>query len=113
MSRLVGIHYLTLHEGITPEAFEQFVRDEVPNYVKLTPAGWTYRVLKGVRGQRKDQYTVLIEIPDATTRDALMDENGQPLESPTSPEYAAFRDKWMVMVSGMAEVFTDYIEIEY
>jgi hypothetical protein len=59
MAKLYSIRELELNPGVTPEAFEQFVRDE---WADLKPfPGLRHRVLRGERGVRTGKYLFLME----------------------------------------------------
>ncbi|MPQ67728.1 MULTISPECIES: hypothetical protein [unclassified Pseudomonas] len=80
MSQLSGpvfsLHYigLNLKKGVTAEHFENFVRERgvgIPAY-----PGWHWTLLKGLRGERENQYLMLQEAPSAEQYAQYIDRNG-------------------------------------
>jgi len=60
-----SVHYigLNLKKGVTAGDFEQFARErgvQIPAY-----PGWRWTLLKGLRGERENEYLMLYEAPDA------------------------------------------------
>ena len=112
MAKVFGIHELELRPGVTPEQFDQFVRDEVAR-APAQPV-WTIHVLKGDRGTRDGKFAVLIEIESVETRDRLFpDSGGEP--SPEAQQYLAssntLMEKWSTLATAPgdpATVWTDY-----
>ena len=113
MAKVFGIHQIELHPGVTPEQFEQFVRDEVAK-APAQPV-WTMHVLKGDRGARDGKFAVLIELESVETRDRLFpDAGGEP--SPEAQQHLAsartLLEKWASLATapGAPEtVWTDYV----
>ncbi|ASL28968.1 hypothetical protein [Azotobacter chroococcum] len=73
---IFNLHYigLNLKKGITAEHFENFVREHgvrIPAY-----PGWRWTLLKGLRGERENQYLMLYEAPDAEQYAHYIDRNG-------------------------------------
>ncbi len=66
MAKLFGIHELELRPGISPEAFEQFVVDELSHL--LTREGQVTYVLKGERGERAGKYAFVFEYESVEQR---------------------------------------------
>ena len=73
MAKSFGIHNLELLEGVTSEEFESFVNTiynpaatdkNVPSRVQL-------RVVKGDKGERNEQYNLIIEFPTVEIRNAI------------------------------------------
>ena len=73
MAKSFGIHKLELLEGVTPEEFESFANtiynptatdENVPSKVQL-------RVVKGDKGERNEQYNLIIEFPTVEIRNAI------------------------------------------
>jgi len=90
MSQLSGpvfsLHYigLNLKKGVTAEHFENFVREQgigIPAY-----PGWHWTLLKGLRGERENQYLMLHEAPSAEEYAQYIDRNGD--------QTARARDFW-------------------
>lgn len=59
MTKIMNIHPLELKPGVNPEEFERFVLEEMSQYV--TGEGNSMRVLKGVKGNKKDQYVLVFD----------------------------------------------------
>ena len=108
MTKVFGIHPFMLKQGVNPEAFEQFVREAVPNLPILN--GVTLSILKGDRGDRARQYLMLIETESVEIRDrywpspnTLSDEAKRLLEA---------LGKWGAFTDGPGSpVSTDYVVI--
>lgn len=71
-----SLHYigLNLKKGVTAEDFEDFVRQRgvaIPAY-----PGWRWTLLKGLRGERQNQYLMLFEAPNAEQYAHYIDRNG-------------------------------------
>ncbi|NVZ64334.1 hypothetical protein HX867_19720 [Pseudomonas gingeri] len=90
MSQLSGpvfsLHYigLNLKKGVTAAHFENFVRERgvgIPAY-----PGWRWTLLKGLRGERENQYLMLFEAPSAQQYAHYIDRNGD--------QTAQARDFW-------------------
>lgn len=67
---------LNLKKGVTAQDFEHFVREKgvgIPAY-----PGWQWTLLKGLRGERVDQYLMLFEAPNAEDYARYIDHNGDP-----------------------------------
>ena len=115
MAKVFGIHELELRPGVTPEQFDQFVRDEVAR--APTQPVWTIHVLKGDRGARDGKFAVLMEIESVETRDRLFpDPGGDP--SPEAQQYLAplttLMEKWTSLATAPGDagtVWTDYAVI--
>ncbi|PKH21742.1 hypothetical protein CIG19_14440 [Enterobacterales bacterium CwR94] len=62
---VIGLHYvgLNLKKGVSAATFETFLRTrgtQIPAY-----PGWQWALLKGLRGERQDQYLMLYQAPSA------------------------------------------------
>ncbi|MDF0732197.1 hypothetical protein P0Y43_15885 [Pseudomonas entomophila] len=73
-----SLHYigLNLKKGVTASHFEAFVRERgvgIPAY-----PGWRWTLLKGLRGERENQYLMLFEAPSAEDYAFYIDSNGDP-----------------------------------
>lgn len=75
---IFSLHYIGLNlkkKGVTAGDFEQFARSggrDIPAY-----PGWQWTLLKGLRGERTDQYLMLYEAPDAAQYARYVDEHGE------------------------------------
>ena len=66
MAKLFGMHELELRPGVTPAAFEQFVREEL-SQLHHREGQVTY-VLKGDRGARAGKYLFVFEYASVAQR---------------------------------------------
>ena len=76
-SPVFSLHYigLNLKKGVTAEHFENFVREhgiQIPAY-----PGWRWTLLKGLRGERVNQYLMLYEAQNAEQYSYYIDRNGE------------------------------------
>lgn len=76
-----SLHYigLNLKKGVTADHFEQFARErgsDIPAY-----PGWRWTLLKGLRGERQNQYLMLYEAQDAQAYARYIDEKGAQTEA--------------------------------
>ena len=67
MAQLYGMHQLELRPGVTPQAFERFVVEELSR-LRPRPGQRTY-VLKGDRGERAGKYVFVFEYDSVASRD--------------------------------------------
>ena len=117
MAKSFGIHKLELLEGVTPEEFESFANtiynptatdENVPSKVQL-------RVVKGDKGERNEQYNLIIEFPTVEIRNAIT--GTPPSESgPDTKENKEFfeymkdlQDNFSKYAKGVG--YTDYFEL--
>ena len=116
MAKVFGFHQIELRPGVTPEQFEQFVRDEVAS-AAVQPV-WTIHVLKGDRGMQDGKFAVLIEIESVETRDRLFPEpGGQPSREGQQHLASAntLMEKWASLATAPGEpgtVWTGVCQIE-
>lgn len=74
---IFSLHYigLNLKKGVTEADFEEFVRQrgvQIPAY-----PGWRWTLLKGLRGERENQYLMLYEAPSLPLYARYVAENGE------------------------------------
>ena len=81
MSKVYGIHEIELIPGVDEESFIKFFNQSFTGV-----DGWTWRLLKGERGQRAGKYAVLVEIESVEARDRW---------SPTSGGSSEERLRWL------------------
>lgn len=116
IARVIGIHNLALHAGVTAEQFEQFIAE---NYHRIEDyPGWKFRLLKGERGNRLDQYIVMMEIaseqalnqfyPDADIGTAEVGEFARAHQD-TKQMYEEW--KRFASFSGSPQIYTDYLAV--
>ncbi|AIR60516.1 hypothetical protein RJE46_21160 [Cedecea neteri] len=75
-----SLHYvgLNLKKGVTEETFEAFVQAKgvhIPAY-----PGWRWTLLKGLRGERQNQYLMLYEAENADSYARYIDSQGEQTE---------------------------------
>ena len=66
---VIGIHILTLKEGVDPEDFERFIKEEWNTFGRKLFPGVLTTVMKGERGLRIDKYVLTHEFNSIYTRD--------------------------------------------
>jgi hypothetical protein len=74
-SKIYNLICFDLLPGVTEADFEAFVAD--PGRQPYVPPGFTWRVLKGDRGERKGRYAFLMEIDSIETRNHVVPVEGQ------------------------------------
>ncbi|NVN06737.1 hypothetical protein HW509_14215 [Asaia spathodeae] len=116
IARVIGIHNLALRPNVSAEQFESFVEDNHQRIVDYP--NWKFRLLKGERGNRLDQFVVLMEIaslealnvfypdPDIATNEAAQFAK---LHYDTKKMYEEW--KKFASFSGSPQIYTDYISI--
>ncbi|ACX87309.1 hypothetical protein F6Q07_00245 [Pectobacterium parmentieri] len=116
IARVIGIHNLALRPNVQAETFETFIAQNHHRIVDYPD--WKFRLLKGERGNRLDQYVVLMEI---TSLDAL--NTFYPEADIATKEAAMFAkahqdtkqmyEEWkqLASFSGSPQVYTDYLAI--
>ncbi len=116
MSKVWGMHMVTLRPGIKAEDFEKFMMTDVAKLPMYD--GWKVRLLKGERGERKGEYMVLIEIDSLEARNRFSPEPDK--ASPEADEFDKSHpegnqvfEKWATLatVPGQATMYTDYVEV--
>ncbi len=75
-----SLYYIAIdtEAGVTPEQFESFVRQkgvQIPSY-----PGWSWTLLRGLRGERAGQYLMLFEIDSSAERDRYVAADGNKTE---------------------------------
>jgi len=116
VARVIGIHNLALRPDVKAEAFETFIAQ---NHHRIEDyPDWKFRLLKGERGNRLDQYVVLMEIASLDALHAFY-----PDADIATPEAATFakahRDtkqmyeewKQLASFSGSPQIYTDYLSV--
>ncbi|MFP1723972.1 hypothetical protein ACLECX_13215 [Lonsdalea quercina] len=114
-SRVFSFYYIGIdtEAGVTNAQFEAFVRDkgvQLPIY-----PGWRWTLLRGLRGERTDQYLMLFEMKNAEARDLYVDENGNPTALAQqfwqqTPEAQGILEVWkhLATFAELPTLFTDY-----
>lgn len=112
MARIFNLTCFELLPGVTEAEFEAFVAD--PKSQPYMPPGFTWRVLKGDRGERKGRYAFLMEIDSIETRNRVAPVEGQGIAD------QALIAKWQPYWDAMGKLTTwpgsaapggDYVEL--
>ena len=112
MSKVLGMHEITLGDGADAAEFERLAGAVVG---LPAPPGMAVKILKGDRGARTGQYTLVIEMDSIEVRDHYF-----PIEHEESPELLAFyaanpdaSEAWQRFTSfePSSDVDTDYVVI--
>ncbi len=116
IARIIGIHNLALREGVMPEQFEQFIAE---NHHRIEDyPDWKFHLLKGERGNRLDQYVVMMEIASLAALDVFYPEPD--IATDEAAKFAkAHRDtkqmyeewKQLASFSGSPQIYTDYLSV--
>jgi hypothetical protein len=119
MTRVFGMHEIELNPGVNEEDFENFFLNEVaksPFY-----PGWSFRLLKGDRGERKGKYLMLIDIESVESRDQFAPAANQGSEEATQfdqehkDELEPLFQKWGTFSPtqvGQNSNYTDYLLLD-
>jgi hypothetical protein len=67
--RLLGIHYLSLKDGVEPEDFERFIVEEWNPVMSDRFPGIHWMVVKGERNARDGEYLSVFDIQSVNVRD--------------------------------------------
>ncbi|QGZ42348.1 hypothetical protein IP92_04084 [Pseudoduganella flava] len=116
VARIIGIHNLALRADVQPETFERFIAE---NHHRIEDyPDWKFRLLKGERGNRLDQYVVLMEIASLAALETFYPEPD--IGTDEAAQFAkAHRDtkqmyeewKRLASFSGSPQLYTDYIAV--
>lgn len=116
VQRVIGLHNVALRAGISADRFESFIAD---NHHRIEDyPDWKFRLLKGVRGNRRDQYMVLMEITDQQALNFFYPEPD--IATGEAAKFArAHRDtkvmyeewKKLASFSGSPQLYTDYLSV--
>lgn len=116
IARVIGIHNLALRAGVTADDFESFI---AANHHRIDDyPDWKFRLLKGVRGNRLDQYVVLMEIGSQAALDVFYPEPD--LATDQAAQFAsahrdtkAMYEEWkkLASFSGSPQLYTDYLSV--
>ncbi|MFZ4833813.1 hypothetical protein [Rouxiella sp. Mn2063] len=98
-SPVFSLHYvgINLKRGVASDQFEAFVRQKGVN-IPAYP-GWQWTLLRGLRGERENQYLMVYQAKDAATYARYIDGNGVPTEEAHNfwqqhPEAAELIAEW-------------------
>lgn len=115
-ARVIGIHNLALRPDVRAETFEQFVAQ---NHHRIEDyPNWKFRLLKGERGNRLDQYVVMMEIASLTALDVFYPEADIATEEAaifahSHRDTKLMYEEWkqLASFSGSPQIYTDYIAV--
>lgn len=116
LARIIGIHNLALRSGVSPDDFENFIEN---NYHRIEDyPDWKFHFLKCDRGNRLDQYVVLMEIESIEALDRFYPDADIPTSN-VDDFAAAYRDtkmmyeewKKLASFSGAPQLYTDYTTV--
>jgi hypothetical protein len=79
--RLLGIHHLSLKDGVAPADFERFVIEEWEPLISGVTPGQHLMVMKGERNADAGQYILVYDIQSVYVRDWLVPRPGTPSEA--------------------------------
>jgi hypothetical protein len=116
LARVIGIHNLALRPDVRADAFESFIAE---NHHRIEDyPDWKFRLLKGERGNRLDQYAVLMEIASLAALHAFYPDAD--IATAEAAVFAkAYRDtkqmyeewKQLASFSGSPQIYTDYLSV--
>lgn len=116
IARVIGIHNLALKEGVEPAQFEQFIANNHNRIIDYP--GWKFHLLKGERGNRLDQYAVMMEIESMAALNIFYPEPD--IATDTAATFAKehldtkqMYEEWkrLASFSGSPQIYTDYIAV--
>jgi hypothetical protein len=67
--RLLGIHYISLKDGVKPEDFDRFVVEEWNPVLRDLLPGSPWMIMKGERNAREGEYLMVWDAPTVSVRD--------------------------------------------
>lgn len=116
VARVIGLHNLALRADVQPHTFETFIAQ---NHHRIEDyPDWKFRLLKGERGNRLDQYVVFMEIASQAALDVFYPEPD--IATDQAAIFArAHRDtkqmyeewKQLASFSGSPQIYTDYLAV--
>ena len=113
--RLLGIHHLSLKDGVSPEDFERFIVEEYNPVLSGVFPGVNMMVMKGERGAEEGEFLLVYDAQSLYVRDWYWPTAGESSEASTAVMDAcgdacsAVRDRYQ----SMAETtnYTDYVQL--
>jgi len=107
MSKVFGMHTITLHPGVKAEEFERFVAEKVSPVLNA-------KLLKGDRGEREGKYLVMFEMASVEARDQLYPAPGEMSEEAQQffATHAALVEKWETFATPLSVIYTDYVMVD-
>jgi hypothetical protein len=117
MPRLIAVHQLTLKDGVTPEDFESFARNEYKGLFDIP--GMRFSIAKGDRGKSVGTFVGIFE-SDVASRDRYypgptgqMSEEAKAAHerAANTPEQKRVEERWEALVVQSTANYTDYVVI--
>ncbi|WP_419736089.1 hypothetical protein [Pseudomonas sp. COR18] len=116
IARVIGLHNLALRADVQAQTFETFIAE---NHHRIEDyPDWKFHLLKGERGNRLDQYVVMMEIASLQALDVFYPEPD--IATDEAAKFArAHRDtkqmyeewKQLASFSGSPQIYTDYLSV--
>ena len=109
VSKVFGIHMIRLNPGVNKDDFEKYWTEEIKH---LNIRDWNWYLLKGVKGDRKGQYSLMAEVK-GEIYDREQQEPQQLSEAETAQFEKFFEGLGKFSSSNPAEntIFTDYVTV--
>jgi hypothetical protein len=106
MGRLFGIHELELRNGVSPDEFERFAREDLS---RVRPReGQTIYVIKGDRGERQGKYALVFEYESVQARDRDV-----PSPNADSEELVAWLDQHYAEVGALFDRLSTFVQPDW
>ena len=118
MTKVISIHEIELHPGVTTEEFERFLTAEYLPGVAPMPPGCSVTYLKGDRAERAGKFAVLFEVESVEMRDRFFPSSGEPSaelqywRGRRTAAQEALEEKMHTFAAEIGEIFTDYTVID-
>ena len=106
MSKVFGIHAITLQPGVTPDAFEQVIAEALRQWPEFE--GFTISVAKGDRGVHAGKYIMVYEIESIATRNRYFPAPGM-LSEEAQQASARALPVFEKLASLCSSAFSDYV----
>jgi len=117
MSKVFGIHRVTLRPGISGKQFEKFYHDKMASGTMYP--GWKVHLLKADRGEHEGEYAVLFEMDSVQARDRYSPSPNKFSKeaeqfNQAHPEMVTLLEEWGKLAStpGDNDIYTDYVTVE-
>ncbi len=115
-ARVIGIHNLALRPDVEAATFETFIAE---NYQRIEDyPDWKFRLLKGERGNRLDQYVVMMEIASLAALDVFYPEpdiatDHAAIFAKAHRDTKQMYEEWkqLASFSGSPQIYTDYLAV--
>lgn len=116
VARVIGIHNLALREDVEAHTFETFIAE---NHHRIEDyPDWKFHLLKGERGNRLDQYVVMMEIASLQALDVFYPEpdiatDQAALFAQAHRDTKQMYEEWkqLASFSGSPQIYTDYLSV--